>query len=597
MFRKLRRWLLPNPLDWLLWRHSRARRILIVWNRGLGDIPLGLYAIVHRIREKLPEATITFLTRPQLLQGFSLLRGVNAVADPSMVRGAPYPFGAGRAGLKREEFDLVIEGASPTDWCRWQRGKLVPQLSWDLEHDGAHRRFSLPPGFRYIAVQVAAETQYGLWRNWPIERWNAFFDLCEKEGDIRPILFGYGTEPLFHHPCLIDLRGQTDLFDILSIVKNRCAGFVGIDSGLLAMIYYLNVPFHLRCVSLFADPDHGILKQNVPSPNPYLVHLPLIAPNKELGRIGEHAVFRALFPLEAEEPLGPPVTQAKDVEASSPVKSACVILAGGQASRFGGEAPKGTFPVGGKSLFEWIVSKRDVPYLIMVSPQNREATSTFFEARRYFGRQCAWLVQGELSFVGDDRRELDEQGPDGNGGLFQRLAQEGWIERWEKEGIEAVVIVPVDNPLADPAPPRLLAHLRATGADIALHCIEREERDQKMGVLVRRGAQIAIAEYCHLPPEELAARMPDGSFKYRYGNVNQFAISLPFLKKAAAIELPLHWVRKKTAKGTIAWKRERFLFDIFPYGKVSPLVEERKICYAPLKERTQVAEVEMRVVG
>ena len=32
---------------------------MLFWNRGLGDIALGLYAIVHRIRESIPDAKIT----------------------------------------------------------------------------------------------------------------------------------------------------------------------------------------------------------------------------------------------------------------------------------------------------------------------------------------------------------------------------------------------------------------------------------------------------------------------------------------------------------------------------------------------------------
>ena len=47
------------------------------------------------------------------------------------------------------------------------------------------------------------------------------------------------------------------------------------------MTYFLNVPFPLRIVSLWADPNHGILKQNVPSPNPLLEHIPVISHNRK----------------------------------------------------------------------------------------------------------------------------------------------------------------------------------------------------------------------------------------------------------------------------------------------------------------------------
>ncbi len=71
MFKKLYRKFGPNPLDQMLKKQS-GKKILIFWNRGLGDIALGLFAIVHRIREFIPDSQITFLTRPNLRDGFLL---------------------------------------------------------------------------------------------------------------------------------------------------------------------------------------------------------------------------------------------------------------------------------------------------------------------------------------------------------------------------------------------------------------------------------------------------------------------------------------------------------------------------------------------
>ena len=77
-----------NPLDRII-KKARVRdqkRFLLFWNRGLGDIALGLYAIVHRIRESIPNAEITFLTRPNLYDGFVLLGGVNIIVAPDLKR-------------------------------------------------------------------------------------------------------------------------------------------------------------------------------------------------------------------------------------------------------------------------------------------------------------------------------------------------------------------------------------------------------------------------------------------------------------------------------------------------------------------------------
>ena len=92
MFRTFSRIFLPNRLDFIC-RYARLRhrkRILLAWNRGLGDIALGLYAIVERIHQLIPDAEITFLIRANLQDGFSLLRGVHTIVAPDWKRGEPY---------------------------------------------------------------------------------------------------------------------------------------------------------------------------------------------------------------------------------------------------------------------------------------------------------------------------------------------------------------------------------------------------------------------------------------------------------------------------------------------------------------------------
>ncbi len=47
------------------------------------------------------------------------------------------------------------------------------------------------------------------------------------------------------------------------------------------------------------------------------------------------------------------------------------------------------------------------------------------------------------------------------------------------------------------------------------------------------------------------------------------AMNLSFMMQMAAIDLPLHWVKKKTqigAKTVMVWKGEHFIFDAFPFA-------------------------------
>ena len=59
MFKKFLRKCTPNPLHRLLRKSGSVRSFLIGWNRGLGDIPLGIFPLVYKIRKRIPEAEIT----------------------------------------------------------------------------------------------------------------------------------------------------------------------------------------------------------------------------------------------------------------------------------------------------------------------------------------------------------------------------------------------------------------------------------------------------------------------------------------------------------------------------------------------------------
>lgn len=286
---------LPNRLDWICRRakNRHAKRILLAWNRGLGDIALGLYAIVERIRFWIPDAEITFIVRQNLEEGFSFLPNVRAIVAPHWVRGERYDVEKTLEDLKidRHEFDLIIPEPNPTQWVRWQHGKVVPRLKWNSQHDALYRKFDLPDGLIYVGAQVMAETNYGLWRNWPIHYWNELFEKLGQNEKMRVILFGFGKAPKFSSKHIIDLRGQTSLFELLSLIKNRCRYLIAPDSGLLSMAYYLDAAFALQVISLWADPKHGILKQNVASPNPLLVHRPLIGAHRDLSSVSPDCVL------------------------------------------------------------------------------------------------------------------------------------------------------------------------------------------------------------------------------------------------------------------------------------------------------------------
>ncbi|MGE0197556.1 MAG: glycosyltransferase family 9 protein [Simkaniaceae bacterium] len=291
----------PNPFDTLLKHVTQEgkNRFLVIWNRGLGDIPLGLYALVHRIRCYLPHASITFLTRPDLADGFKMLDGVNVLVGENWERGKPIDIEKTlqELHLASNMFDVILEKPDPTKWLKWQVGSLVPKLTWQKKWDQLIDRFGLDPQETYIGCHVQTETgvHYGYEKNWDLASWRNLFKRISDEKRGKILLFGMEKQPAFLMHDVVDLRGETTVFEMLAIIKNCCRYLVVPDSGVLSIVYYVNAEFPIRVVSLWADAKQGVLRQNVPSPNSQFEHIPLHGKNDNVANISVNTVHQSLF--------------------------------------------------------------------------------------------------------------------------------------------------------------------------------------------------------------------------------------------------------------------------------------------------------------
>ncbi|NDD58631.1 MAG: lipopolysaccharide heptosyltransferase family protein [Chlamydiae bacterium] len=302
MLKRFFRFISPNPLDKLL-RRALAKKqhtFLIVWNRGLGDIPLGLFAIVHRILSFIPDADITFITRKDLAEGFKLLPLVRCIIAKDWQRKKPTHLKNTLTDMGRsmQDWDIVIESPDPTYWVNWQLGSLVPRLKWNLEWDSLVDKFHLSNTKKLIGVHVQTETLYGYEKNWPEDRFKELFSVLVNQFNVDIILFGSHSDFKYSLPAIIDLRGRTSLLEMLSIIKNKCSYLLLPDSGVLSLTYFLDIPFPVRIVSLWADPNQGVLKQNVLSPNPLLQHISITAPGGDLKNVSVEEVIKALSLLD-----------------------------------------------------------------------------------------------------------------------------------------------------------------------------------------------------------------------------------------------------------------------------------------------------------
>jgi UDP-N-acetylglucosamine pyrophosphorylase len=253
-------------------------------------------------------------------------------------------------------------------------------------------------------------------------------------------------------------------------------------------------------------------------------------------------------------------------------------LAGGAGSRLGFSGPKGLFPILGKPLFQHHLEKipLSMPVAVMTSPQNSEATKAYFEKNAFFGREVRFFEQTTLPLLDEKYRPVGF-GADGNGSVYASLLHSGILDEFERRGVQSVFFLPVENPLADPTDGRLLA----LNVDVAIQCVSRI-KGESMGALAE---DLTIVEYFNIAEDD-----------YSYSYVGQVALSMPFLRKASSLSLPLHWVRKKAFIGgqeMWIWKREKLLFDAFPAAETrAALCCERELCYAPIKGAEQKDAVE-----
>jgi UDP-N-acetylglucosamine/UDP-N-acetylgalactosamine diphosphorylase len=305
---------------------------------------------------------------------------------------------------------------------------------------------------------------------------------------------------------------------------------------------------------------------------------------------------------------------------------AAVLVAGGQGTRLGFDAPKGTYPIGpvsGASLFQMHAEKlvalgnrfgKPIPLFIMTSPENHEATTAFFADHDQFGLDHArFFVQGQLPAVdaADGKLLLAAKdslalSPDGHGGTITALAarehpdQPSCLDEMRDRGIRTLFYFQVDNPLVQICDPAYLGlHLMAE-ADISFKVVEKQRPEEKVGVVVQVDGHAQVIEYSDLPAELAERREPDGGLQLWAGSIAIHCFDRAFLERlvSGGGQLPVHRALKKVPylsdsgrrvepEGPNAVKFETFIFDALPLADRWSIVEtERAIEFEPLKNAT-----------
>ena len=268
---------------------SGRHRFVFGWNRGLGDIALGLVPLFLRIREADPCARIEVVTREDLAQPFELA-GVDAIhVVASLARGQPVDLSS-IAGPDA----VAFADPDPTRWLEGRRREHPPRLSWRPQWNALADLVADDRNVVTVGAHVASETAqyYGYVKDWPAERFAALFSRFPE--NVRFVLFGNEARSTFTQPNLVDLRGRTSFLELLSVLRNRCRILVAPDSGVLTAAYYLDETFPLDVISLWSDPRQGVRKQGCDSPNALLRHVAIDGAREDVRNIAVDTVALAL---------------------------------------------------------------------------------------------------------------------------------------------------------------------------------------------------------------------------------------------------------------------------------------------------------------
>ena len=297
-------------------------------------------------------------------------------------------------------------------------------------------------------------------------------------------------------------------------------------------------------------------------------------------------------------------------------KYAVATLAGGQGTRLGYVAPKGTFKIGGgidKSLFEALSDtikeaketyKSKIPWYIMTSRENNNATEKFFEKNDFFGlpyEDVKFFKQAELPMLDTNGKlMLDEAGlvklaANGHGGIFESLARSGYLEDMKERGIEWVFISGVDNVLAGLVDPIAVGLAISEGNLATGKSVVKRDPEEKVGVFCKKNGKPSVIEYTEITDEMANARDENGELLYGESHILTNLFNIKALEDIAQNKLPYHKAFKKAKymdeNGEIvkpdkpnAYKYESFIFDAFEsLDNMSILRVKREDEFAPLK--------------
>ncbi|NIA16281.1 MAG: UDPGP type 1 family protein [Nitrospiraceae bacterium] len=297
------------------------------------------------------------------------------------------------------------------------------------------------------------------------------------------------------------------------------------------------------------------------------------------------------------------------------------LVAGGQGTRLGFPGPKGSYPIGPvskRSLFAFHAEKIrnlqarygcTLPWYIMVSDTNEQATRAFFADNGFFGLSEAdivFLQQRMVPCVATDGRfMLAEPGrlamnPNGHGGCIPAMVESGVIDDARKRGVDTLCYFQVDNWAVKVADPYFIGHHVMRNAEMSSKNHRKSEPREAVGVHCLCDGEYRVVEYTELDLyPQLLETDEDGCLRHAAGNPAIHILSTDFVERVfnSFDQFPWHRAFKKipyideTGRAVKpeepnGYKFETFIFDALRFIKHDPVAFEigRRGEYTPIKQ-------------
>jgi len=306
-----------------------------------------------------------------------------------------------------------------------------------------------------------------------------------------------------------------------------------------------------------------------------------------------------------------------------------LLLAGGQGTRLGVPYPKGMYDIGlpsGKTLYQIQVERilrlekmaqsftgaedvgNGIYMYVMTSEHTKKPTEEFFAKHNYFGSRKDKIIFFEqrmipcFDFEGKIILETPTKiarAPDGNGGLYWALKNEGILEHMEQKNVQYLHVYCVDNVLVKVADPVFMGYCIEKGAEAGNKVVEKFAPNEAVGVVCRVDGKFQVVEYSEIGTANAELTRSSGQLVYYAGNICNHFFTTAFLRKVSEKFdhlLPHHVAKKKipcieqpkpTANNGI--KLEKFVFDVFQFSESFVVWEcKREEEFSPLKNADKV---------